>query len=141
MVAMQSTRRVRSSIAMLIAVCLPLAPLAVSAAHLDPVMGQRQLMDRITDEQAPPLIDVRTPGEYRAGHIPGAINIPLQDFERRLAELSAYREREVVLYCETGVRASYGARWLASLEFEELRFLDGDMVAWRKAGLPTGRAD
>jgi rhodanese-related sulfurtransferase len=126
-------------IAILIAVCLPLAPVAVSAAHLEPVMEQGQLVDRMANGQAPPLIDVRTPGEYRAGHIPGAINIPLQDFEQRLAELSTYREREVVLYCETGVRASYGARWLESLGFEELRFVDGDMVAWRRAGLPTER--
>ncbi len=126
-------------IAILIAVCLPLVPMAVSAAHLDPVMAQAQLLDRITNGQAPPLIDVRTPWEYRAGHIPGAINIPLQEFEERLTELSAYRDREVVVYCETGVRASYGARRLESLGFEELRFVDGDMVAWRKAGLPQER--
>ncbi len=126
-------------IAMLVAVCLPLTPAAVSAAHLDPVMEQGRLLDRITNGQAPPVIDVRTPWEYRAGHIPGAINIPLQEFEQRLAELSAYRDREVVVYCETGVRASYGARRLESLGFEELRFVAGDMVAWRKAGLPQER--
>ncbi len=135
---LRATRAVRW-IAMLIAVCLPLTPAAVSAAHLDPVMTQGQLMDRIANGQAPPLIDVRTPGEFRSGRIPGAINIPLQDFEQRLAELSAYRDREVVVYCETGVRASYGARWLESLGFEELRFVDGDLVAWRKAGLPMER--
>ncbi|GMQ75225.1 MAG: hypothetical protein BMS9Abin01_0471 [Gammaproteobacteria bacterium] len=135
---LRATRAVRW-IAMLIAVCLPLAPAVVSAAHLDPVMTQGQLMDRITNGQAPPLIDVRTPGEFRSGRIPGAINIPLQEFEQRLAELSTYRDREVVVYCETGVRASYGARRLESLGFEELRFVDGDLVAWRKAGLPMER--
>ena len=135
---LRATRAVRW-IAMLIAVCLPLTPAAVSAAHLDPVMTQGQLMDRIANGQAPPLIDVRTPGEFRSGRIPGAINIPLQDFEQRLAELSAYRDREVVVYCETGVRASYGARRLESLGFEELRRVDGDMVAWRNAGLPQER--
>ena len=135
----ESMRPARCAIAMLMAVCLPLAPVPVSAAHLPPVLDQAQLMDRMTDEQTPPLIDVRTPGEYRSGHIPGAINIPLQDFQRRFAELNAYRDREVVLYCETGARASYGGRWLESQGFEELRFLDGHMGAWRKAGLPTER--
>ena len=130
-------RRARRSLVMLMAVCLPLAP--VSAAHLPPVMDQGQLLDRLTDEQAPPLIDVRTPEEYRSGHIPDAINIPLQDFQRRFAELSAYRDREVVLYCETGARASHGGRWLESRGFEELRFLDGHMGAWREAGLPSER--
>ena len=131
--------RAGRGIAVLIAVCLPLLPAAVSAAHLEQVMAQEQLVERMATGQAPPLIDVRTPGEYRAGHIPGAINIPLQEFEQRVAELSAYRDREVVLYCETGGRASYGARWLESLGLEELRFVDGDMVAWRKAGLPLER--
>jgi rhodanese-related sulfurtransferase len=45
----------------------------------------------------------------------------------------------VVLYCETGGRASYGGRWLESQGFEELRLLDGHMRAWRAAGLPTER--
>ncbi len=125
--------------AMWMAVCLALAPLPLLAAHLHPVIGQAQLVDRLTAEQAPPLIDIRTPAEYRSGHIPGAINIPLQDFQQRFAELNAFRDREVVLYCETGARATYGGRWLKSQGFGELRVLDGHMSAWREAGLPTER--
>jgi len=129
----------RCWLATLMAVCLPLAPLPLLAAHLHPVIGQAQLVNRMSGEQAPPLIDIRTPAEYRSGHIPGAINIPLQDFQRRFAELDAFRDREVVLYCETGARASYGGRWLEAQGFEELRVLDGHMGAWRGAGLPTER--
>ena len=120
--------------AVLMAVCLPL-----SAAHMDPIINQEQLVDRMGMGQAPPLIDVRTPEEYRAGHIPGAINIPLQEFEQRFAELSAYKDGEAVLYCESGMRASRGGGWLESQGFQELRYLDGDMAAWRRAGLPSER--
>ncbi|NCF30032.1 MAG: hypothetical protein GWP69_21865 [Gammaproteobacteria bacterium] len=120
--------------AVLMAFCLPLA-----AAHLDPAISQGQFMDRVSSEQAPPLIDVRTPGEFQSGHVPGAVNIPLQEFQQRFAELSEYRDREVVLYCESGMRASRGGDWLASQGFQELRFLDGHMRAWREAGLPTER--
>ena len=112
---------------------------ALPAAAVDPGITQAQLMDGLTNGHAPPVIDVRTPGEYRAGHVPGAINIPLQEFEQRFGELSAYRDKEVVLYCESGMRASHGARWLESKGFEDLRFLDGHMSAWREAGLPTER--
>jgi len=112
----------------------PLPALAV-----DPGMTQGQLMEGLTNGSAPPVIDVRTPDEYRAGHVPGAINIPLQEFQQRFDELSAYRDKEVVLYCESGMRASHGARWLESKGFEDLRFLDGHMSAWREAGLPTER--
>lgn len=133
----ENMRIPRPAPAALLAACLALATAPAAAHHLHPVLDPARLMDRLGAEQSPPLIDVRTPGEYRAGHLPGAVNIPIQEFQRRFAELSSYRDREVVLYCETGARASYGGRWLKSLGFRELRFLDGHMIAWRRAGLPT----
>ena len=135
----ENMKDVPCRLAMLLAACLTLAPLPLLAAHLSPVIDRAQLVDRLNGEQSPPLIDIRTPAEYRSGHIPGAINIPLQDFQRRFAELDAFRDREVVLYCETGARASYGGRWLKSQGFQELRVLGGHMNAWRKAGLPTDK--
>lgn len=135
----QRTKYARRTLAALLAACLPLVAVPLAADHLHPTLGQAKLVDRLTDAQPPPLIDVRTPEEYRAGHLPGAVNIPLQDFGRRFAELNSYRDREVVLYCETGARAMYGGRWLQSQGFRELRLLDGHMIAWRRAGLPTER--
>jgi len=120
------------AIVLLMAICLPLA-----AAEKDNMIGQQQLVTRINSGQAPALIDVRTPEEFRAGHIPGAINIPLQEFEQRFDELSAYKDREAVLYCESGMRASHGGGWLESRGFHQLRYLDGHMGAWRRAGLPS----
>ena len=134
---MVGTKVMGRGIALVVAAFLLSA--ALPAAAVDPGITQAQLMDGLTNGHAPPVIDVRTPGEYRAGHVPGAINIPLQEFEQRFGELSAYRDKEVVLYCESGMRASHGARWLESKGFEDLRFLDGHMSAWREAGLPTER--
>lgn len=127
----------RRGAALVLAAWLPLTPLF--AAHLAPAIAQGALMERLTTEQAPPIIDVRTPEEFRAGHLPGAINIPLQEFQQRFAELSTYRDTEAVMYCESGMRASRGGGWLESQGFDELRYLDGHMQAWRKAGLPTER--
>jgi phage shock protein E len=120
------------AIVLLMAICLPLA-----AAEKDNMIDQGQLVTRINSGQAPTLIDVRTPEEFRAGHIPGAINIPLQEFEQSFDELSAYKDREAVLYCESGMRASHGGGWLESQGFDQLRYLDGHMGAWRRAGLPS----
>jgi len=118
--------------AVLAAISLPLA-----AAEMEPMISQERLVTRMNSGEAPPLIDVRSPEEFRAGHIPGAVNIPLQEFEQRFDELSAYKDREAVLYCESGMRASHGGGWLASQGFNQLRYLDGDMGAWRRAGLPS----
>ena len=118
--------------ALLTAISLPLA-----AAEVEPMISQEQLVTRMNSGEAPPLIDVRSPEEFRAGHIPGAVNIPLQEFEQRFDELSAYKDREAVLYCESGMRASHGGGWLESQGFDQLRYLDGHMGAWRRAGLPS----
>lgn len=139
MPARRHSRLARCALAALASAGLTLAAAPLAASHLHPVLGQARLLERLASEDAPPLIDVRTPEEYRAGHLPGAVNIPLQDFMRRFSELASYRDREVVLYCETGARATYGGRWLASQGFRELRLLDGHMIAWRRAGLPTER--
>ena len=124
-------------IALVLSAWVLASPLPAPAA--DPGMTQGQLMEGLTNGSAPPVIDVRTPDEYRAGHVPGAINIPLQEFQQRFAELSTYRDKEAVMYCESGMRASRGGGWLESQGFDELRYLDGHMQAWRKAGLPTER--
>jgi rhodanese-related sulfurtransferase len=56
------------------------------------------------------LVDVRMPDEFAAGHIPGAVNIPLDDLRERLAELPA--NRPIVAYCQVGMRGYLATRIL-----------------------------
>lgn len=114
-------------------------PASAWALHLDGSIGQKRLMDRLQSGKAPLLVDVRTPGEFQSGHVPGAINIPLQELPDRMNELSPYRDTELVLYCETGIRAGHAGRFLKQQGFSELRALDGHMQAWRSADLPAER--
>lgn len=116
-----------------------MAPALSWASHLDGTIAQALLLERLQSGEAPVLVDVRTPGEYRDGHVPGAINIPLQELHQRMDELRPYRNTELVLYCETGVRAGYADRMLQQQGFTELRALEGHMSAWRGADLPAER--
>jgi rhodanese-related sulfurtransferase len=59
----------------------------------------------------PVLVDVRTPQEYAGGHIPGAVNIPVDDLRYRLGELP--HDREVAVYCQVGQRGYLATRILA----------------------------
>jgi len=61
------------------------------------------------------IIDVRTPGEYRDGHIPGVVNIPLDELEKRMGEIS--REKKTVLICRTGNRSAQGTKLLRNKGF------------------------
>src|SRR5215469_6178667 len=63
--------------------------------ELEPV-SRGELIDRLRSGTAT-VLDVRPEDEFRQGHLPGALNIPLAQLERRLAELSA--DREIIAYC------------------------------------------
>jgi rhodanese-related sulfurtransferase len=61
------------------------------------------------------LVDVRTPQEYAGGHIPGAVNIPVDDLRSRLSELS--RDRKIAAYCQVGQRGYLATRILLQAGF------------------------
>ncbi len=79
-------------------------------------------------------IDVRSPSEFAVGHVPGAINIPVDQIEARTADLRA--NSPLILVCQTGTRARMAARLLAPSR-SDVAVLTGGTEAWIKAGLPV----
>lgn len=78
-------------------------------------------------------VDVRSASEFTAGHIPGAFNVPLDELDARLDDI--YKERPVVVVCQSGQRAAIAANFLANCGHEVL-LLHGGTNAWRGAGNP-----
>jgi len=79
------------------------------------------------------LIDVRSANEFAAGHIPGAVNIPLEQIEARLADLNA--ALPIVLICQAGKRAEMAAHLLQPCSYQ-MSVLEGGTTAWVQAGFP-----
>ena len=75
------------------------------------------------------IIDVRTPGEYRDEHIPGVVNIPLDELEKRIGEIP--KDKKVVLICRTGSRSAQGTRLLRSKGFNNVYNSTGGMSTWK----------
>lgn len=94
------------------------------------------LLQALEGADPPLVLDVRTPGEYARGHVPGARNIPHTEVVDRLGELALERERPVVVYCERGGRAALAEAALRQAGFR-VQHLAGDMAAWRAAGRPV----
>lgn len=87
------------------------------------------------------LVDVRTAQEYQQGHIPGAVNLPLNSItgDNHLSDILS--EKPIVLYCRSGYRAGKAAKLLKDLlPNHDIKHLDGDFLAWQKAGLPIERS-
>lgn len=88
----------------------------------------------------PLVLDVREPGEFAQGHMQGARNIPLAQLEARLAELQKYRDKPVLVYCQTGARARKACAVLKAGQFTALHQLRGGLQAWLEAKLPVSKA-
>jgi hydroxyacylglutathione hydrolase len=107
------------------------APAAESASTTPQALNRRMAAG-----EGPAILDVRSREEFAAGHIPGAINLPVTELERRVGELAPYKDAELVVHCEVGPRAGMAARFLGRHGFSNLVELEGHMRAWREAGLP-----
>jgi len=106
---------------------------------LSPVVGARtvlSLLDRGADLR---LLDVRTPGEFEASHIPGAYNVPLDTLAEHADDLRRHVNEPVVLICQSGGRAQKADDALRASGMVNLHVLEGGMGAWESAGLPVLR--
>jgi rhodanese-related sulfurtransferase len=119
----------------LVAFLLLLAPLCIRADGFQtPAIAPVQLQARQGAPDVPAVIDLRDPVEYRIAHVPGAINIPQPNLERRLEEID--RSRGLVLYCIAGKRTKLAEQTLLDQGVDKVFHLDGGLTAWIDAGYP-----
>ena len=78
------------------------------------------------------LIDVREVDEYAEGRIPGAVNIPLSEFQQRYQEIET--DRPIVLVCARGGRSAQAATFMAAMGYTNLYNLDGGTLGWMQNG-------
>ena len=80
------------------------------------------------------VLDVRTPKEFAAGHIPGAVNIDVNgpDFQEKIAKLE--KDKTYLVHCAAGVRSAKACDKMSQLAFPRLYNLEGGFKAWETAG-------
>jgi len=83
------------------------------------------------------VLDIRTPQEFTGGHIAGAVNLDFYepDFAASLDELA--KDLPYFVYCNSGNRSATAIETMKDLGFAEVYELDGGIVSWAEAGLPT----
>jgi len=92
---------------------------------------------RMINHESAVIIDVREPEEFRSGHIPDAVNVPLGTLRGRLSELEKFKDRPLVVSCRTSERAAKAAMTLRKHDFPSVHILAGGIVAWQNENLPT----
>ncbi|MGF6493685.1 phage shock protein E [Luteibacter sp. 621] len=99
-------------------------------------VSRDELAGRMASHDAPALLDVRTPAEYREGHLAGALNVPVDEVAARNGALGVKRDQELVIYCKSGKRAARARDTLQSLGYTNVHLLEGSADAWRADGRP-----
>lgn len=100
-----------------------------------------ELLARIESGAGPAILDVRSEREFADGHVPGAANVPFWLISRKIAEIPAGRDEELVVYCGHGPRAILAARTLRKRGFTRVVFLEGHFSKWRTNGRPEERRE
>jgi hydroxyacylglutathione hydrolase len=95
-------------------------------------MSVHELNKRARDLQ---IVDVRSPREWKNGHVPGARHIFLPELRKRIGELD--RSKPTAVYCGSGYRASIATSIMKPAGFEKLWNVPGSWEAWKRAGLPV----
>lgn len=106
-------------------------PLAVREVSIDEAFQLYQ--DKVA------FLDVRTPAEWNAAHVPGSTLLPLEDLEDRAGELP--RDLELVVYCRSGDRSAQAARILMDAGFSDVYSMDGGLNDWIAAGYEVDPGD
>ena len=76
------------------------------------------------------LLDVRTPAEFSGGHVEGAVNIPVQELDAKLASVPAKKDQPIVVYCHSGRRSASAKQMLEKAGFTKVSDL-GAMTNWK----------
>lgn len=97
----------------------------ITAAQLSAMLAAGQVV----------LVDVRTPAEFAEARLAGALNAPLSTFDP--ASIPQEAGRETILMCRTSRRSAVAAEMLSRHLNRRVRHLEGGIVAWQAAGLPT----
>ena len=114
--------------------CVALASLSLGCAEK---IGRAELLERIDAGTAPPVLDVRSRGEYEEGHVPGAVHVPFYAMLGNTEQIpaAASEDEPVVVTCEHGPRAGIARAQLWLAMDRPVLFLEGHMTAWKEDGL------
>jgi rhodanese-related sulfurtransferase len=94
-------------------------------------LGIKQISPRELDQKkGMVLLDVRTDEEYKKGHIPGAVHVPLADVGDKVKKLK--KDKDLVVYCQSGNRSIWAIKRLMGMGYKNLFNLKGGYSAWKR---------
>ena len=116
-------------------------PRLIGNLRRGPMMETEDFRRRLDTDKDLLVLDVRTSEDFigEQGHIFGAVNIPVEELQQRMAELGDHLEQPVAIVCRTDKRSAKAALLLTEEGFADVHVVHGGMTKWIEAGLPVTR--
>jgi rhodanese-related sulfurtransferase len=105
--------------------------------YMSPPITPAEVKARLGTPRAPHLVDLRTPVEFGAAHLPGAVNIPIAQLEKRLDEVRPAKGQDLVIYCLDGNRTRQAEPVLYSHDIDNFYHLEGSLEGWLDKHYPV----
>ena len=119
---------------------LLLLMVTILAVHADdlmsPAMPAADVKARLGTPQAPLMVDLRTPPEFAIAHLPGAVNIPVSELEKRLDEARPAEGQDLLIYCLNGSRTRQAEPLLYAHDINSFYHLEGELEGWLQKNYP-----
>ena len=103
------------------------------------IVSAADVKKAIDSKEKAVYLDVRDPGEFNAGHLPGAVNVSRGTLEFRVAGSIADLDAKIYVYCATTMRSALATKTLNDLGYKNAVFMDAPYADWVKAGYPVAR--
>lgn len=116
-------------------------PRFVRRINASPMISSVELKRRLDRGEAIVVLDVRSSAEFTGemGHIPGSINISIEEIPGRASELEKYRSKQIAIVCHTDKRSARAANILRHTGFSDITIMRGGMKQWHRNGMPVER--
>lgn len=82
------------------------------------------------------IVDVRTPEEYKTGHLEDSILLPLVTINTKAGEILPDKNRKLFVYCRTGHRSAQAVETLMQMGYTDVHSMDGGITSWQNSGYP-----
>lgn len=102
--------------------------------HASDVIAPKAAATLATEKKAI-IVDVRENDEWQAGHIKGALHIPLSDIDKHIDQLQPYKDQTIITQCRSGKRSMRALELLKAMGYKQVYSMDGGLQAWEQQGL------
>ncbi len=114
--------------------CAVFSAFAQASDYMSPGLTAEQVLQKLGNDKPPLVVDVRNSVEYGVAHIPGAINIPLSELDKRIDELR--QDNGVLIYCINGARTRQAEPIVYANDITNVYHLKGAFQGWIQGKYP-----